>query len=67
MQPDCMWNYSFCEWIDLEVEIDDDWYKVGNIEYDALHDLRKLVPTDGWDKIAQEPTVHEPCEATDLR
>jgi hypothetical protein len=36
---DCMWNYSFCELMDLRVEIDDDWYSVGNIEYDALDDL----------------------------
>jgi hypothetical protein len=37
---DCIWNYSFCEWIDLGVEIEEDWYSVGNIEYDALDDLR---------------------------
>jgi hypothetical protein len=36
---DCIWNYSFYEWIDLRVEIDEDWYGVGNIEYDALDDL----------------------------
>jgi hypothetical protein len=40
IDPDCVWNYSFCEWIDLGVEIDKDWYSVGNIEYDALDDLR---------------------------
>jgi hypothetical protein len=26
--------------MDLGVEIDEDWYGVGNIEYDALDDLR---------------------------
>jgi hypothetical protein len=48
----------FCEWIDLGVEIDEDWYSVGNIEYDALDDLRgdflqlfeeDDVPINGWD------------------
>jgi hypothetical protein len=29
--PDCMWNYSCCELMDLGVEIDDDWHSVGNI------------------------------------
>jgi hypothetical protein len=28
------------EWINLGVEINEDWYSVGNIEYDALDDLR---------------------------
>jgi hypothetical protein len=37
INPDCV---SFCEWIDLGVEINEDWYSVGNIEYDALDDLR---------------------------
>jgi hypothetical protein len=40
IDPDYMWNYSFCELMDLEVEIDNDWYRIGNIEYDALEDLR---------------------------
>jgi hypothetical protein len=39
IDPDCVWNYSFCEWIDLGVKIDEDWYSVCNIEYDALNDL----------------------------
>ena len=26
--------------MDLGVEIDDDWYSVGNIEYEVLDDLR---------------------------
>jgi hypothetical protein len=40
IDPDCVWNNSFCEWIDLGVKIYEDWYSVGNIEYDALDDLR---------------------------
>jgi hypothetical protein len=32
---DYMWNYSFCELMDLG-EIDEDWYNLGNIKYDAL-------------------------------
>jgi hypothetical protein len=40
MDPDCMWNYSFCKWIDLGVEIDDDWFSVGKIDYDTLVDLQ---------------------------
>jgi hypothetical protein len=51
----CVWNYSFCE-------LDEDWYSVGNIEYDALNDLRGdyphlsedevvEIPTNGWDGI----------------
>jgi hypothetical protein len=40
IDPDYVWNYSFCEWIDLGVENDKDWYSMGNIEYDALDDLR---------------------------
>jgi hypothetical protein len=38
--PDYVWNYSFCELVDLGVEIDDDWYSVGNIDYDTLDDLQ---------------------------
>jgi hypothetical protein len=64
---DLVWNYSFCEWIDLGVEIDEDWYSVGNIEYDTLDDLRgdfpqlfeeENVPINGWDEIIQESTEH---------
>jgi hypothetical protein len=60
IDPDCMWNYSFCEQIDLEVEIDKDWYNVGNIEYDSLNDLRgdflqlfesDDVPINRWDEM----------------
>jgi hypothetical protein len=73
---DCMWNYSFCEWIDLEIEIDMDWYSVGNIEYDALNDLQRNfpelfeeddVPINGWDKMVQEPTKHDEEDSTDER
>jgi hypothetical protein len=42
IDPDYMWNYSFCKWIDLRVEIDEDWYNVSNIEYDAHDDLRGI-------------------------
>ena len=41
---DSMWNYSFCELMDLGEEIDEDQYSVGNIEYDALDDLRGDFP-----------------------
>lgn len=64
VDPDCMWNYSFCDLIDLRVEIDDDWYSVGNIKYDPLDDLQVdfpyvfygdvwelLVPENKWDEI----------------
>jgi hypothetical protein len=44
IDQDCVWNYYFCEWIDLRVEIDNDWYRMGNIEYDALDDLRNDFP-----------------------
>jgi hypothetical protein len=76
IDPDCVWNYSFCEWIDLGVEIDEDWYSVGNIEYDALDDLRGNfshlfeeddVPINGWDEIIQEPTEHDEEDSTDER
>ena len=40
IDPNCMWNYSFCELMDLGVEIDEDGYSGCNIEYDALDDLR---------------------------
>jgi hypothetical protein len=51
----------------LGVEIDKDWYSVGNIEYDALDDLqgnfsqmfeKDDVPINGWNEIIQEPTKH---------
>jgi hypothetical protein len=37
---DRMWNYFFYVLMDLGVEIDEDWYSVGNIEYDMLNDFR---------------------------
>lgn len=49
---DHMQNYSFCELIDLGVEIDDDWYNMGNINCDALDDLQVEFPyilrTPSW-------------------
>jgi hypothetical protein len=61
IDPDYMWNYSFCELMDLGVKFDDDWYSIGNIEYNALDDLQDdfsqlfeddVVPVDGWEEIA---------------
>ena len=61
INPDYMWNYSFCELMDLGVEIDEDWYNIDNIEYDVLDDLwddfsqlfeDDVVPIDGWEEIA---------------
>jgi hypothetical protein len=40
IDPNCMWNYSFCELIDSGVEIDENWYSIVNIEYDLIDDLR---------------------------
>jgi hypothetical protein len=76
--PDCMWSYSFCELIDFGVEIDDDWYSVGNIDHDDLDDLQgdyphlfedeaTEVPTNGWDEITHEVTEHKNDEALDMR
>jgi hypothetical protein len=60
----------------LGVEIDEDWYSVGNIKYDALDDLRgdfpqlfekDDVPTNRWDEIIQEYTEHDGEDSTDER
>ena len=76
INPDYMWNYSFCELMDLRVEIDEDWYSVGNIEYDAFDDLRgdfsqlfeeDVVPVGDWEEIAQEPTKHDFDDFTNRR
>jgi hypothetical protein len=73
IDPDYMWNYSFCELMDFRVKIDDDWYSIGNIEYNALDDLQDdfsqlfeddVVPVDGWEEIAQEPTEHDTDDTT---
>jgi hypothetical protein len=69
-----MWIYSFLELMDLEVEIDQDWYSVGNIEYDALNDLRddfsqlfedKEVAINGWEEVSQEPIEHDTDDSAD--
>jgi hypothetical protein len=44
IDPDCLWHYSIRELMDVGVEIDEDWYSVGNIEYDTLDDLRGDFP-----------------------
>ena len=73
---DCVWNYSFCELMDLGVEIDENWNSVGNIEYDELDDLQvdfsqlieeDVVPADNWEEIAQEPTEHDFDDSTNRR
>jgi hypothetical protein len=60
--------------MELGVEINDDWYNIGNIEYDALDNLRgdfpqlfkdDVVPVDGWEEIAQEPTEHDTNDTMD--
>ena len=62
--------------MELGVEIDEDWQSVGNIEYDALDDLRgdfsqlfedDVVPVDDWEEIAQEPTEHDISDSTSER
>jgi len=76
--PDYVWNYSFYQLMDLGVEIDEDWCSVGNIDYDALDDLRgnyphlfedevAEIPTNGWNEITQEITEHGDNEALDIR
>ena len=76
IDSDCLWNYSFCEWIDLGVEINEDWYSVGNIEYDALDDLRVNflqqfeeddVSINKWDEMIQEPIKHDEEDSTNER
>jgi hypothetical protein len=77
MDPNCM-ELLFL-WVDRSrVEIDDGWCSVGNIDYDALDDLRDdsphlfknegvLVPENGWDEITQEFTEYESRKTTDIR
>ena len=71
---DYVWKYSFYEWIDLGVEIDEDQYSVGNIEYDALNDVCGNFPQlfeeddvmiNEQDEIIQEPTEHDEEGSTD--
>jgi hypothetical protein len=60
----------------LGVEIDEDWYSVDNIEYDALDGLRgdfsqffeeDDVPINGWDEIIQASIEHDEEDSTDGR
>jgi hypothetical protein len=76
IDQDSVWNYSFYELMDLGVEIDDDWYSMGNIEYNALDDLQgdfsqlfedDLVPANGWEEIPQEPIEHDFDDFVDER
>lgn len=65
--PDCRWNYSFCDSGD---ELDEDWYSVGSIEYDPFDDLldndyvyvwnvwELPIAMNGWEEITQETTEH---------
>jgi hypothetical protein len=62
--------------MNLGVEIDDDWYSVGNIKYDALDDLQgnfpqlfedDLVPVSGCEEIPQEPIEHNFDDFSDER
>ena len=73
---DCIWNCFFCELMDLGVEIEDDWYSVGNIEYDVLDNLQgdfsqlfedEVMLVREWEQIAQEPTVYDTDETTNER
>jgi hypothetical protein len=45
----------FCDLIDLRVKIDDDWYIVGNIDYDGLDNLRDDYPHLFEDKATRVP------------
>jgi hypothetical protein len=76
IDTDCVWNYSFCELMDLGVEIDEDWYSVSNIEYDTLDDLQghflqlfedDVVPVSNWEEIAQKPTENNIDDSIDGR
>ena len=62
--------------MDLGVEIEEDWYSVSNIEYDALDNLQghflqlfedDVVSVDGWKKIAYEATKHNTDDPTNER
>jgi hypothetical protein len=49
INPNCMWNYSFCELIDLGMEIDEDSYSVGVMP-------PKLALTNSIDSLAIYPS-----------
>jgi hypothetical protein len=62
--------------MDLGVEIDEDRYSVGNIEYNTLDDLQgdflqlfedDVVLVGDWKEIAQEPTKHNINDSTNGR
>jgi hypothetical protein len=73
---DCTRKDSLDKLLDLGVELDDDWYDVGNIVYDPLDDLQDNqyvyvwneyaweppARTNRWDEIFQEVTEHGFCE-----
>jgi hypothetical protein len=67
IDPDYVWNYSFCEWINLGVEIDEDWYSVGNIEYEALNDLLGDFPQPFENDDVLTNTEHDGEDSTDER
>lgn len=43
---DCRWSYYLC---DSEDEPDEDWYRVDNVEYDALDDILENDYVYVWD------------------
>ena len=62
--------------MDLRVEIDKGWYRVGNIKYDALDNLRgdfpqlfkdDVVLVNGWEEMPQELTKHDIDDSMDGR
>lgn len=44
IDPDCEWNYLFFEWMRLGVDYLEEWYSVGNIDYDVLENLLDDLP-----------------------
>jgi hypothetical protein len=54
--PDCALNYSFYEWIDLGVKIDDALDDLRG-DFSQLFEEENLL-INGWDEIIQERTEH---------